>query len=495
VKKQINLRHLLQQKKIVKANLLIDLISVLPVIVIAILSNSLVLAADISDFALTISGSSFALIVLKRCIKNERGNYDFGLGKLESLSALIVSFLMIVGLSLLGYEAYKRLFEVVKLDSTFVFIGILINTIAFVINSLLWFNSYKISKEFLSPIMEAQWRVNRINAIGNIIVITSLVSGLILYDYKWAHFIDPSTAFLLIIITGKSFFELIKNSVEDLLDHTLSEGLQMKILKRLTDYEGSYERFYDVRSRKSGSKIFIDISLGFDPARKIGEALALSSALKEKLELDIPACEVNVIIRSLEEFDETLINVDLPGTISPLTQEHLELCLDMLKTSFPLDDMEEIKLELLTSINPLRYSEELKNRYSLEHPRYWVILLGEKIKGICGIYYVAGEPDTVWLGWMTTLNDLPRSEYKIKMHLIWKVAYECRLTGRKYARAISSDLPSESAVYRLHENLGLKIYKTEPGEDCTMLYRQGVVADIYERIRPGKKRRIKPKNN
>jgi len=278
--------------------------------------------------------------------------------------------------------------------------------------------------------------------------------------------------------------------IKDLLDHTLSENFQTRILKRLADYKSCYERFYDFRSRKSGSKIFIDISLGFEPKRKLGEALELSSALKDRLELDIPSSEVNIIIRSFEEFDETVLNVDSPGLIHPMTNEYLDQCMQIAINSFTPEDVEKIKLELNASINPDLYSKELDN-LGIEKLRYWVCLVEGQVAGFVGIYCKIDEPDAVWGGWLATRSGPAKADFKIKTLLIWKFAYESRITGRKYSRITSSNFPSERAANRLYHNVGYHVYKTEKHEDYEIYYLQGDSFELYEKNRPGKKHHLK----
>lgn len=485
-----NSTNLLNQKKIVLLNLFTDLATLFPVIIVAIFSNSLVLLTDIFDYFLSIFTSVLSLIVLKRCIKNERGKYDYGYGKLESLTAIIAPIIMLLLLFLLAYHAFTRIIETVVLDNSFVFIGILIQFAGFFLNGYLWLKAKKVAAESSSPIMESQYRINRINAIENLFIIASLSVGYFFSQYEWTVYVDPISACILIIIASKSFIMLMKQSLADILDHTLEEPLQFKILRRLAEYEAGYERFYDLRSRKSGVKIFIEISIGFDPVRKVGDALDISGRIKERIEEDIPNSEVHILIRSLEEFEETIIGKTFPGRIAPLTESHLDECIEIAKNTFPTDDIEKIKLEFLASIFPNRYKEELKE-IGIEKTRYYVGILDNKVKGFAGMYYVPEEPDVVWGGWMASQSGSSKKDLKMKIYFLWKVCFEARQTGRKYFRLYTSSHPNEASANRIYDNIGLTIYKTEKGDLYDIYYRQAEMVKIYEAIRPGKKRHYK----
>ena len=132
------------------------------------------------------------------------------------------------------------------------------NFISLIINIFLWKKTHKIALVSNSPIMKSQWRLHRANAIANIFVFVSLLAAAFLQDFEWGFIIDPACAILLIFAAGYAFIGLIKESLHDLLDKTLDEDLQMKILRRLSEYYDWYDSFHGVKSRKSGKKIILN---------------------------------------------------------------------------------------------------------------------------------------------------------------------------------------------------------------------------------------------
>ena len=56
----------------------------------------------------------------------------------------------------------------------------------------------------------------------------------------------------------------------------------MKILRRLSEYYDWYDSFHGVKSRKSGKKIIVDITLGFTTDKTAGEIFDLSGRIKPK---------------------------------------------------------------------------------------------------------------------------------------------------------------------------------------------------------------------
>ncbi|MFA6583773.1 MAG: cation diffusion facilitator family transporter [Elusimicrobiaceae bacterium] len=292
----MNYDNLLKQEKVITKILISDCITVIPSIVIAVRSNSLVLMLDILDYALAMSSYAIAIVVLRKSRKSHSGIYDYGMGKFESLTSSVIAAIMLVGLLLLLGTAVHRFFSPVAVNPFFAVVGIAVKIIFFFMNGYFAFSCYKVGKLSPSPIMEAQFKANMTYAIGNIITIISLALGLLYSNHSWARLVDPAFVFVLAVFSGTAFIRLIKNSMSDLLDKTLEEELQFKILKHVVTAEEGYQRFYHIRSRKSGPKIFIEIALGFDPCTTVREALAVTGKIKNAVESDIPNSAVNVII-------------------------------------------------------------------------------------------------------------------------------------------------------------------------------------------------------
>lgn len=486
----ITISKLKEQRKIVLTNLVIDIITVLPVVTVAILANSLALLTDLFDYSLTITSGTISILILRRCIKNERGNYDFGYGKLESLAALVTSIFMLIGLTYVLYEAFARVVETVELNSTFVIVGLIFQMIGFIINLLLWLKAYKLNKNAPSPILEAQWRVNRTNCIGNVTVAVSLALGIVFQDYAWKNYFDPIFAIILVSITAGSFIKLIKEVLFDLLDRSINENEQMKIIMRLAEFESCYERLYGITTRKSGRVTFISITLGFEPALGLGKVLSITNRIKDTLESDIANSRVNIIINSFEEYEEIIVKDESGGKILPMTEVHFKQSMEIAKSAFRFDDLERIKLEFLSSIYPNKFRKEL-NELKISTPMFWVAVIEKRVIGFCGYYFPQDEKDVVWGSWLAFESDSSRALIKFRYNFLWKCAFELRKTGKRYMKLMTSNLPSEQNAKKLYDNLGFPTFSEDYVDDSRVDYRIAEIAPAYNKSKLGKKKNKK----
>ncbi|MFA6225609.1 MAG: cation transporter dimerization domain-containing protein [Methanoregula sp.] len=108
-------------------------------------------------------------------------------------------------------------------------------------------------------------------------------------------YIDPAVSFVIIGFLLLAGYREISSSLPDLFDQTLEEELQLVILRELSSSFDKYFDFHGVRSRRSGSRIYIDIFLGFDPEQKVGDMQGYINSLKGSLEALIPGSVVCII--------------------------------------------------------------------------------------------------------------------------------------------------------------------------------------------------------
>ena len=114
----------------------------------------------------------------------------------------------------------------------------------------------------------------------------------------WVMYLDPLTSCITLAFMINCGWHLIRHSVHDLLDRSLGEPLQILITKQLANYFYSYNSLDGVRSRYSGRQIFIEIFLGFDAGKSLGEIQLVMDGIKQHLEEAIPHAEVTIIPRA-----------------------------------------------------------------------------------------------------------------------------------------------------------------------------------------------------
>jgi ferrous-iron efflux pump FieF len=273
----------------------IDLLILIPETVAVLLSGSATLLADVIKCANEVLATFMALLIIRRMTRGGKFTYDYGMGKFESITRMITGGVMLVSLCILLLFTLERIVNPEEFKMSAAIIGIPLMILASIADSYHWKKNYRLAQKEPTPIMEAQWRLRRAKTFSDLLILLALVLSVLLMQYDWAVYIDPVVSFIIIGFLLLAGYREISSSLPDLFDKTLEEELQLVILRELAGSFDRYHEFHGVRSRRSGTRIYVEIYLGFDPEQKMGEVQEFIEFLKGSLEAKIPGSVVNVV--------------------------------------------------------------------------------------------------------------------------------------------------------------------------------------------------------
>lgn len=285
-----------RQMHAIRLAVILDCLLLIPIVVVACLANSMVLFSEAfgSVICLVMNGISF--MILHRIARGQTGQFEYGADKIEVVGSVVSSVLMLGSSIVMGWITVGRFAHPEPVEPTFGGVGVAFQSFCLLLNVWLWRRNRRIAAETSGPIMEAAWRSNRADVFEDIGIITSLALTLVLRPYSWSMYIDPACALVALIYPTGEIVQLLRRSLGDLMDKTLEEELQIKILRHLGRHYDQYEDFLRIKSRRAGRRIFIDLYLGFDGDRRIRDVTDLIDRLRMGLAEDIPGAEVNVIV-------------------------------------------------------------------------------------------------------------------------------------------------------------------------------------------------------
>ncbi len=284
-----------QKQRIVLTSLIVDFILWIPDIAAAVLSGSIVLFADVVKCANEILATFFAYLTIRKMAKGGAGTYDYGMGKMETTTSIITGGVMFVSFLLVFFVAIYRIAVPTELFHGGLMFGVFMMVVGVSMNTWLWQKNYRLNKKEPSPIMDSQWRLFRTKAISDFSVLVSLLASLEFSHYSWSLYIDPLTSFIIVGFLLTSGYRVISSSLPDLLDKTLDEELQLVIVRELAVFFNDYIALHDVRSRRSGTNVYIELHLEFDGEKRMCEIQETINRIKSSLEANIPKSSVSVV--------------------------------------------------------------------------------------------------------------------------------------------------------------------------------------------------------
>ena len=267
----------------------------IPKILAAGLSGSVTLYASAMKTVNEAIGVLISWLIARRIARGDHGIYDYGMGKFENIARIVTGSVMVLSFVILIFAASYRIFFPVPLTSGGVQAGISIVIIMMVVDAYLSWKNYRIALREPSPLMDSQWRLFRLKAFANFVVLITLVLTIICAGLPWAVYIDPVASFVVMGILLYSGLRMIQSSLPDLLDQTLEEELQLVVMRELADHFQNYEQVHGIRSRRSGGSIYVDIFLEFQGDLPMWEVQDTMDRMKLSLETKIPKSHVNII--------------------------------------------------------------------------------------------------------------------------------------------------------------------------------------------------------
>jgi cation diffusion facilitator family transporter len=257
-------------------------------------ANSSVILADLFKTLLEFIAVLLAWLTIRRIQKGGNHQFDYGIGKLENLSSLIVGVLMFFCLLVIVFSAVRSILHPSHIAGIGVWISLGAQVVYAVINTRIYLQSKRLAKERNSPLMASQAGLFFTKAVGNGFILLSLGLSFVLGSFSWALYIDPVASLIIAASILFAALGIFKNSTLDLLDRTLEETHQIAILRSLAKHFDRYEELKEVRSRRSGSQVFIEIILGFAPELVATEVEKTARELKAELEKEIPGSRVTI---------------------------------------------------------------------------------------------------------------------------------------------------------------------------------------------------------
>jgi ferrous-iron efflux pump FieF len=257
-------------------------------------ASSSVLLADFLKTSLEFVAVMLAWLSLRRIIHGRNHAFDYGIGKLESLSSVFVGVLMMLGVLVIVVNAVLNLLNPSHISGVGVYISAVAQLVFGAINTRMAWNARRLARQSASPIIAAQQQLFTSRAVGNAFIFLSLSLSMLLHDQAWSVYIDPIASLIVAGFIAFSAMGVFADSFNDLLDKTLDEELQLLITRELVEHFDQYEHIHGIRSRRSGSQVFIDIFLECAADRKVGEVQAFFDTLRTGLESKIPNSRVVV---------------------------------------------------------------------------------------------------------------------------------------------------------------------------------------------------------
>ncbi len=276
-------------------------------LIVGLLTNSLGILAEAAHSALDLVAAGMTYFAVRVSDRPADEGHPFGHGKIENISALFETVLLLATSGWIIYEAIQRLFfhpEIVPEASvwSFVVMGASI-IIDFTRSRIL----YKAARKYKSQALEADALHFSTDIWSSSVVILGLI-GITVARYvpglNWMHKADSIAALVVAVIVIYVSGELGWRTISALLD-TAPKGLADKIEGVAARVPGVVDA-HAIRIRASGAHTFFDMHVTMDGNVTLEEAHATTMVIEQAILKEVSPADVTVHVEPVEKLKNPL---------------------------------------------------------------------------------------------------------------------------------------------------------------------------------------------
>jgi cation diffusion facilitator family transporter len=276
-------------------------------LVVGLLTGSLGILAEATHSGLDLVAALVTFFAVRLSDRPPDEQHLYGHGKVENLSALIETLLLLITCVWIIYEAIQRLFfETVEIDASIWAFGVMIVSIVVDVSRSRML--YAVARKHKSQALEADALHFSTDIWSSSVVILGLglvwLSDRLGPEWGWLAQADAVAAMLVAAIVVFVSVQLGKRAVAVLLD-AAPPGLVERIDTEAAQVPG-VEAVEIVRVRQAGASTFADLAVSVDRSISLEEAHQIAAAVEERVVNLVHQGDVVVHVEPVAQAGESL---------------------------------------------------------------------------------------------------------------------------------------------------------------------------------------------
>jgi cation diffusion facilitator family transporter len=264
-----------------------------------VFTGSIGIRADAIHSAIDLTGVFIGFIGIRISSRPADKDHTFGHDKSENIAGVIIAGFIFIAVIAISYEAITKLIYGSNIE--LISVGIYITVVALLINVILSRYISRVARVTDSVALEATARDILADALSSIAVLV----GLILVRITGLFILDPIVALMVSLLIARAAFHTMKRSVAGLMDERLPEYEEQLIRSCIMEHNETVVGFHKLRSRKSGSRRFIDVHLVVPRDMNVEDAHRFCNHMEEDIANKLEQSDVTIHVEPcVAECDE-----------------------------------------------------------------------------------------------------------------------------------------------------------------------------------------------
>ena len=240
------------------------------------MTDSVSILATLLDSSLDVLASLINLIAVRHALEPADNEHRFGHGKAEALSGIGQALLIAGSAGFLLLQAIGRIINPQNMVTGLeVGVGVMLFSIAATL-LLLSFQKYVVSKTGSTAI-----KADALHYKTDLLVNGSVIVALFLTVYGWGYF-DAIFGVGIAIFILYNAWQIVKEAIDLLMDHEIADEERDKIADIIIGHEQALG-YHDLRTRRSGTRVFVQLHLELDAAQSLASAHAIADTIEKRI--------------------------------------------------------------------------------------------------------------------------------------------------------------------------------------------------------------------
>lgn len=252
------------------------------------LTDSVGLLSDAMESLVNLAGALFALAMVTVAHLPADEEHPYGHHKAEYFSSGVEGILILVASLAIMAAALHRLLDPSELEA--LGLGAALSIASSVLNGLLGWGMLRKAREHGSIALEAGAR----HLFADVWTSAGVVAALVAVSVTGWLWLDPVVAIAVALNILREAVNLIRRSVDGLMDRALDPRLQKEIERTLDGFRHQAIRFDHVVSRQAGRRCFVDLHMHMPPGWTLGRAAALRTSVEQALMSAVPGLRASI---------------------------------------------------------------------------------------------------------------------------------------------------------------------------------------------------------
>lgn len=270
---------------------------------VGLATGSLGILSEAAHSALDFGAALITFLAVRISGRPADSEHHYGHGKVESLSALLETLLLLVTCIWIIYEAIRRMFfQTVEVEVT---------TLSFVVMIIAIIVDYwrskalsKAARKYYSQALEADALHFSSDIYSSLVVIVGLIFTKIGFPIG-----DSIAALGVAILVIVASYRLGKRTLDVLMDRA-PEGLKQEIEKMIEKVPG-VSQCSRLRIRRSGPQVFVDMNISLDKNTSFEQAHLIASEVEGKIRSILPETDIVIHTEPIEGLNFIDRKIDL----------------------------------------------------------------------------------------------------------------------------------------------------------------------------------------